>query len=1560
MDFNGFHNGLAHRKIRLPTYAFQRRTLIAERAVIGRQLIAQGITGAGVIATVNAPVQTASPLLGVYHRLPQESVFHNLMDPQSIAMLRDHVVCGKIIMPFVFDLSNSLEAALVVLPSRDGSVAAQIDELLLSRSVVFGERIAKRLTDLVVSPDGNCEFYVQKAPSLTDSIEIPTEPVMLPSQRELRSACRVSRPDVQPLPPLALHEIRARCNSHLAHEDFYTALTAAGFNFGPSLRLIASLWSGSNETLAELAPADWKGFNFYPLWFDAALQSCASLVTAQGVCYAPVGVRRFVLYKKPEEGQVVFTHSVRTSDGSGDSLTFDITVSTADGSVLAVATQVRLQRLQPGMLEENVDAEELNKWLYDMAWDASQAVARSDSAATTWLVVGNTDAASGQALVGGFNASGRTVFTARHIPGEPLSQVGPTQFTLDVSQGAAISALLRNTTLSACTGVVFLPFSGEDAVDLTNAASFILLLQHLAQPDVTVHAKQLAVITHLAVGAIATDRDLRLNESTLWGVARVAALELPRFNCRAIDTDADAASLSQLVAEITGADPEEVAYRTGQRFVLRLSRSHFKTSPKVLRSLLSEDGDPAPVRLTITEKGVLDNLKYVATKRGVLSDNEVEVLVRATGLNFRDVMGALGAYPGDAGEMGIECSGIVSRVGKKVSRFAVGDEVFGLTQGSFATYCVVDEHFIAQKPQHVTFAEAATLSVTFLTVIYGLQVLAKVQKHDRVLIHAATGGVGSAAVQYCRKIGCEVFATANLARDEKKRFLEEMGIPADHIMNSRTYDFSQQILQLTGGKGVDVVLNSLSAHEFIPKTLACTAQGCRFVEIGKAGIWTPEQMRAARPDVQYMPFDLFTITHESPELVSGMFAELVSDLSGKVFAPLAYHTFGEADVISAFRFMSGGKHMGKIVVERKPAKRAWDTDGSYLVTGAFGSLGLIWAQRLVQRGVRHLVLSGRREPTGVAAEAVVQMRQRGVTVTCIAGDVAKYEDVERMVAIEPPVRGIFHSAGVLSDALIPTLTPDSLALVCGPKVAGGWNLHRVAEKLPQLAQFVLFSSIASVMGNPGQANYAAANAFLDSLAHRRRASGLPAVSLNWGPWAEGGMAAGVSLTTGVARIPPHAGLLALEALLTPSGGVPSQLVVAPIQWPTLLGTLAAVPPKLINLHAEAKTAITAAQTQPRGTTSIASELAQLSNQKRHAHLLAYLQAKLVSILGLDRRPEEVNPMQPVAELGLDSLLAMELRNTLHSSVGVTLAPTALFEHPSLAALTTHIIAELRLADVTRADEPATSPTIRAAKLRDGASGTAVFCIQGAGGSTFTQYTQLAKALTADVTVFEFITGDAEIGSVEATARLYVQEIDRLHPAPQPVAIVGWSYGGVVAYEIVQLLVAARRTVKCLTLLDWMEGSKFSPTYDPELAALGAMVKSVEATTGQDSGLSLAEVPTEFTSWSFTDKCSWLLDTLQARSFLSATADRSQYVRQLRSFRSAVSSLRDYRARAFPISVSTLAFECTAQLQDVNPFDWQRFDGNLDLQTTVLDQCNHWQFLRSPFVEEIASALDTKL
>ncbi len=892
------------------------------------------------------------------------------------------------------------------------------------------------------------------------------------------------------------------------------------------------------------------------------------------------------------------------------------------------------------------------------------------------------------------------------VAGDGFERLGEQRFRLDPRQPEQLRALLDALAAAGAAPrhVVHLealdriadhdkPGAERPGDQRTGWASALHLLQTIARDD-SREPPALWLVTRGAA-PVPGEPVPGTAQAPLWGLARSAALEHPRLGCARVDLapEPDDAEADDLLADVLAQDGEpEIAYRGGVRHVARLVRYGTAEARGRLRL------PPGPYRLEAQEIGSPSALVLRSTARARPRAGEIEIRACASGLNFRDVLAVLGLYggvdPRDGGQLGSEVAGEVVEVGEGVAAFAAGDRVVAVAPGAFGRYVVARAELTAPLPPGLGLAAAATLPVAFLTAHLGLIELAALRRGDWVLVHAASGGVGQAALQLARRAGAHVIAGTSRG---KRDFLRTCGVA--HVVDSRSPAFAGEVLAATGGRGVDVVLSSL-AGEMAERSLDVLTLGGRFVDLAKAGAAEAERLARRRPDVLYRPLDLAALCAREPARMGALLRDLIAAAAAGSIAPLPRTEVPIEEAVRAFRTMQEGRHTGKLVLthaerEGAPGGVALREDATYLITGGLGGLGLLTARWMVERGARRLLLAGRSEPAPAALAQLAALRATGAEVTTTRADVARREEVAALLAgVDPaaPLRGVVHAAGVLDDALLTELDDERFAAVLAPKVLGALNLHELTRELP-LDLFVLFSSAAGVLGSPGQANHAAANAFLDALAHHRRALGLPALAIDWGAFADIGAAARRGAidplaARGMGGIPPADGLRLLERLLAEGA---AQACVLPVDWPRFLERWPATP-----LTAElAAAAVTAAAPSPG---ELPAALAAAAPGSRHAIAFKHLHDLVGTILDLPRA-KPIDPEQGFFDLGMDSLTSVELKTRLEAILGRRLPSTLAFDYPTLATLTGFVLAELGAAAAPAAEVPAAPPAAVAAVAR---------------------------------------------------------------------------------------------------------------------------------------------------------------------------------------------------------------------------------------------------------------------
>lgn len=828
------------------------------------------------------------------------------------------------------------------------------------------------------------------------------------------------------------------------------------------------------------------------------------------------------------------------------------------------------------------------------------------------------------------------------------------------------------------------------------------LVQALGARSATTANPRLWLVTRGAQAVEGNLEPLSLAQAPLIGLGRVLTNEHPDLHCRLIDLCPRASvadNVAALMRELVTADrDDQIALRGEARYVERLRRmSTLDAAVQPERGAAEE----RPCQLRIGRPGMLDQLRLRPIERRAPEADEVEVRVCAAGLNFRDVMKSLGVYPGDAPDaelLGDEFAGIVTRVGSAVSQRRVGERVFGVQLGAMATHLTVPAGVCLPLPDTMSFEEGATIPVVYLTAYHALHQLARAKAGERILIHSAAGGVGLAALRLALKAGLEVFGTAGSAM--KRQLLRNLG--AHHCANSRTLDFADEVMALTNGEGVDIVLNSL-AGEAIPRSLETLRLYGRFLEIGKRDIYggTDLSLKPFRNSLSYFAIDMARTL--VPPHAGPLLNEILTLLREGTVTPLPTQSFPFDEATRAFRYMAQGRHIGKLALtmDQAPVTRraAYDAsrlqcrpDATYLVTGGLRGLGLALAEHLARRGARYLVLTSQSGPTTDEAQAgLARLQSQGVTVLARKSDVCSEADLATLLAeVErtlPPLAGVFHAATVYGDGLLREMSVDDFERPLGPKAYGAWNLHQQTLKY-RLELFVMISSISAVIGNAGQANYVAANVFLDTLAQHRRRIGLPALSLQLDRIRDvGHVARNQELADYFARlrwwgVSSEQAMEGMDRLLA---NRPAVGLLTSFKWTrgtsgisTLLGS-----PRFEGLVRDESSDTGS------GAMGVRRRLDTAAPEEKPGIITEFLINEIADVLRISAK--KVSLQRPLKEIGLDSLMAVELMTRVESKLGMSLPA----QHLSADATVTSLAnAALTLLGIGTAATPQLTPTTR--------------------------------------------------------------------------------------------------------------------------------------------------------------------------------------------------------------------------------------------------------------------------
>ncbi len=1219
-----------------------------------------------------------------------------------------------------------------------------------------------------------------------------------------------------------------------------------------------------------------------------------------------------------------------------------------------------------------------------------QAVNAAAEPAPPWLLYGE-----GEGLAEGMAAllarSGRAAVTA--WPGNTYRRLSETSYEVRRDAPGDLRRLLAELVAAGRAPAVAVHLSTLDVAEpdattagLVDAEKACASLMHLVQALTAegIPQSRLIVVTRGLQAIEGTDSPLLLAGAPAWGFTRVVVNEHRGLDPLLIDLDptGSAGDAAEILAEFESGLPErEVAFRAGARFVNRVIHTSFE---KLARPADATDGRSG-YRLEIPAPGVLDRLALMERPRRAPGPGEVEIAVKAAALNFRDVMKALGIYPTESANddlPGDECSGTIAAVGEGVKGLAVGDAVVAIGGGCIASHVTLPAALVFRMPARLTFDEAVTVPVPFLTAWHALHEIGRIRKGETVLLHAATGGVGLAALQVAKAADARVFATAG--SPEKRDLLRALGV--GHVMDSRTLAFADEIRAVTDGRGVDIVLNSLSGRA-IEKSLSILAMGGRFLEIGKRDIFQNSRigMRPFRNNVSLQAIDLRQVMDERPDLVAREMREVIKRIEDGRYNPLPYRSFPMDRVVDAFRYMARARHIGKVIVgtgnghvaaqpaaDPRPPELA--ADATYMIVGGLGGFGLSVAEWLAERGARHIVLTGRRGATAESRSTLDALRARGIEVVAEAADVTKREDVDRVFdRVEremPPLKGILHAAMVLDDGLIAQLDEARLARVMAPKVLGGWHLHQRSLRL-DLDFFILFSSISELVGNAGQANYVAANSFLVSLANYRRRLGLPALAIAWGRISGAGYVDRNAETAerldriGMEGVPATRATEAIGRLLTANAAHVGVLRMDWQAWARAAG--GQLPPRLAGL-AEASVETSDAASQ--GLREIVLAAAEA---ERPALLVAMLREQVAKVLRSSSA--DLDPDRPLSELGLDSLMAIDLLHRIENAFGVAVPTGRVGSEVSVT-----ILAGTLLELITgTASKPAAAkgngngrphanddaPDECILPLRTAGDRPPLYLFHAAGGLA-TVYSRLVAALPADLPAVGLqsraIDSDrAEFPTMEAMGGAYAGLLSRRQP-DGPLHLVGFSWGGYAALATAAALEEAGRDVAHVTLLDsdplWIDPSRSADERGR------AIMKQISGSLFRDLGL-VANADDPELARSTDTLVDLLLSASEAERAEQVTAwveaaggaangpSSERVERFVRLFFRHVAMMDGHRPRGLRASILSLRARGEGGRSTLKGLTTGAFTED------VLD-CSHYEILQPPIVETVAALVNEAL
>ncbi|OBB99180.1 type I polyketide synthase [Mycobacterium sp. 852002-40037_SCH5390672] len=1240
LDFAALHDQPC-RRIELPTYPFQRRRFWPKTSGIA-------VDGPAVSGILGNAKDLASG----------DSVYTSRLSVKSQPWLSDHVIYGTVVVPGATYAAMALAAV---------GTPARAKDVFFYEPIILPEK-SSREVQLTLHPiqDGReSRFQVHSRPYGERGAEwsLNAEGTVVAGVDDIGDE-PVSDGD-------PVDETLERLN-RMRPQELFETFADLELAWGPTWSgSLKSLWLGEGEAIGDILVgeelAEQLGSEpMHPVLMDlctgVAFPAFPALLAAeQGVndLFLPLRYGQVMLREKMPR-RFYCRARWHSSELNSETQVFDLDFVDRDGRQLGGIREFTVKRAPREALLRGLGGD-ATRLLYSLGWHEVPPPSREEAAEVTgtWLIAGFDELA---ATVPG------CVPLDRSIDPEPLGQV----LAQAAERGLPFTGVVwRSSGPNKEDGAGSENWAGRLETEITNLLSAV----HAVQGGAVKLPGGLWIVTERAV-ATESGEQVDPVQAALWGFGRTTINEEPVLRAKLVDCDGSPEAVQALAHLLaTPVDEPELAVRQGKLLASRLlpwSRSGHLTVPRA--------GDYV---LAPTERGAIDNLRLTEVDVAPPDAGYVQVRVEASGLNFRDVLNVLGLYPGDPGPIGGDFAGVVTQLGEGVAGVEVGQRVYGFMQGAFSSRFNVPAQLLAPIPDGVSAVEAATIPAAALTVRLAFD-WAQLKPGERVLIHAASGGVGLAAIQMAQQCGAVVFATASTF---KRATLRKLGV--EHVYDSRTTDFADQILADTDGAGVDVVLNSLTSEGFLEATVRATAHNGRFAEIAKRDIWTPEQMAQARPDIAYEIVALDTVTFQEPERIRSLLMEVSEGLAKGEWTPLPAEIYPLTEARAAFRRMQQARHIGKIVVQT-PNPLQPQADRSYLITGGLGAIGLHTASYLAQLGAGDIVLTSRRAPGADVQQAIDEIAERyKCRIHVFCADVGSESDVakllERIRAELPPLAGVAHLAGVLDDALLSQQSLERFRTTLTPKAFGACHLDRLTQD-DDLDFFIVSSSVSSLFGSPGQSNYATANALLDGLVARRRAQGLPATGVNFGPWAQGGMASSEAATAnisaqGLIPLEPAAALGALAEVVANGTG---QATVLKANWQRAAKVLGSSRPPILDL------VLPSAVGEVTGDSELLKQLMEIPVPQRAGFVTEFLQREVQNFLRLASPPAASSRF---LDLGTDSLMAIELRNRLHSQFGgkFTINATAVFDYPTIGGLAEYLVGQLSEAD----SEPGEAESIAA-------------------------------------------------------------------------------------------------------------------------------------------------------------------------------------------------------------------------------------------------------------------------
>ncbi len=1201
-------------------------------------------------ATEKRNGKLAHPFLAKKIDLPKDEgtvVWESYLNTLQFSYLKDHLVHDAIVFP----AAAYIEIAIAAIQEAFGPGDHKVEKFKFRDAISIPEKGNIQLQVLLKNTIGNTH-QLQIRSKVENSEHWNNNglcSVLVNYQRNLDS-------------------IAASSGSKISSEDHYNYAKSMGLPYGPIFQTVKeiqtsnNIWQANVEVDESILP-QLKRYTFHPSLLDGCLQVALNISRnkIQGATYVPVYVEDISI--ADDISDVRNCKVIIEEKESDNNWIVGNLVLLQNERVILKMNGLKMQKLEvSGIQDKSID-----ELLYTVNWKPFELEEPNECSNKTILISNGNAAnelsslADSEILMSDANWL-ENLIEQKDKFNEEINLV----FSLTESNSNPILEAFYSIQNKATLAVV----NTMKALSQANWHPRIYVLTNGVQPN--------------------KNENVNLSLSTLWGMGRVILNENPEFNFTRIDfsfkPDSNEFETFKNILN-AGSQENELLIRSKDIYVARLVN---QLDDNDATSVTTVPSNGTAYEATIDNPGIIDDLVLRECFRKQPQPNQVEVEVKAIGVNFMNLLSVLGICPGKErgfGTLGIECSGVVTKIGSEINHLKVGDEVLGMAYDSMASHVILEASLLRKKPAKLSFEEAATIPAVFLTSYYSLIHLGRLKKGERVLIHAATGGVGLSAIQIAQSVGAEVFATAGT--DEKRALLKSLGVK--HIYNSRDLEFYDAILKDTNGEGIDVVLNSL-AGEAMMRSMKLLRSFGRFLEIGKKDVYENSEIGLVvfTKALSYFMIDLEKMLFETPAILGELLDKVLEDFETDKYKPLPHKTFEISKATEAFSFMLRAEHIGKIVVslegqnpdieKLQHPKTQFDSNATYLLTGGYGGLGITFTKWMAENGASNLILLGRSGPKPFAQEIISDLESKGVNVIIEKADVGNYDDLKNIInkiPSEKPLKGIMHLAGILDDASILNLTQEQFEKVLRPKVNGAWHLHELTQEM-NLDFFVLFSSSAGLFGSPGQSAYVAANTFLDQLAASKKLAGQQALAINWGTVSDIGLAAAADnradrlAEEGIYTMSPSECISVYESVANSQSSAVGAFRFDLGKWQKAYLT-AAKNPFFENLRSDV--VVENVQSE--------SFVEQLQVIESEEHIKEAIDGKLKELVSgvVKKAVDKINSKIPFKSLGIDSLMSIQLKNKLEAAFEIPISVTSFWTYSNIREYTKFLLDELPLSSV---------------------------------------------------------------------------------------------------------------------------------------------------------------------------------------------------------------------------------------------------------------------------------------